>query len=67
MVHALHEIRRVLKPDGVLIDVRPLLDRWHVEVISARESRGTGRVEDFQIGLQDDAAANQAIAHAAQN
>ena len=67
MVHALKEIRRVLKPDGVLIDVRPLMDRWQVEVISAREIRATGRVDDFPVGLEDDAAANQAIAHAAQN
>lgn len=67
MVHALREIRRVLAPDGILIDIRPLLDRWQVEVTSAREIRETGRVQDFPIGLADDEAANHAIAQAAEN
>src|SRR5215207_3363305 len=64
MVDALAEIRRVLVPDGVLIDLRPILDRWPVEVISTREVRETGRMQDFPIGLADDAAANRAIAQA---
>ena len=34
MVHALEEIRRVLLPGGILIDLRPLADRWRVEVVS---------------------------------
>lgn len=67
MVHALNEIRRVLVPNGILIDMRPLLDRWQVEVTSMREVRETGRVRDFPIGLADDEAANQAIAQASDN
>ncbi len=67
MVHALNEIRRVLVPDGILIDIRPLLDRWQVEITSAREIRQTGRVQDFPIGLADDEAANRAIAQVAEN
>lgn len=64
MVHALGEIHRVLVPDGALIDLRPLSDRWLVEVHSARETRETGRVTDLPLGLQDDNAANQAMTEA---
>ena len=67
MVHALSEIRRVLVPEGILIDMRPLLDRWQIEVASARQVRETGRLQDLQIGLEDDKAANRAIAQAAAN
>ncbi len=67
MVHALNEIRRVLVPDGILMDIRPLMDRWQVEVSSVREVRETGRVRDFPVGLADDEAANRAIAQAAEN
>jgi hypothetical protein len=67
MVHALGEIRRVLKPDGILIDIRPLMGRWRIEVTSTRETRETGRVQDFPIGLADDEAANRAIAQASEN
>ncbi|MBK9927433.1 MAG: hypothetical protein IPP66_19355 [Anaerolineales bacterium] len=63
----MNEIHRVLVPDGVLIDLRPMLDNWHVEVASAREVRETGRVQDFPIGLADDAAANKAVAEAESN
>lgn len=64
MVHALSEIRRVLLPDGILIDLRPILDQWQIEVISTREMRETGRVRDFPIGLADDEAANRSVAQA---
>ena len=67
MVHALSEIRRLLIPNGILIDVRPVLDRWQIEVASMREVRETGRMQDFPIGLADDEAANQSVASAAQN
>jgi hypothetical protein len=67
MVYALNEIRRVLVPNGILIDIRPLMDRWQVEVTSIREVRQTGRVQDFPIGLADDQAANRAIAQASEN
>ncbi len=61
MVHALDEIRRVLVPDGILIDLRPLANRWKVEVVSARETRQTGHMTDMPLGLEDDQAANLAM------
>lgn len=67
MVHALNEIRRVLIPNGILIDLRPMLDRWQVEVVSARETNVTGRVTDFEVGLADDTAANRSMAQAESN
>lgn len=67
MVHALSEIYRVLVPDGILIDLRPVSDHWRVEVISARETRETGRVTDLPLGLEDDNAANHAIADVESN
>ncbi len=67
MVHALNEIQRVLVPGGILIDLRPVLDHWHVEVASAREVHETGRVQDFPMGLADDEAANRAMAEAEGN
>jgi hypothetical protein len=51
----------MLKPDGVLIDLRPLADHWPIEVFSARETRETGQVTDLPLGLEDDGAANQAM------
>ena len=67
MVHALGEIQRVLVPDGILIDLRPVSDHWHVEVFSARETRETGHVTDLPLGLEDDNAANQAMTNAEAN
>lgn len=61
MVHALDEIRRVLVPGGILVDLRPLAGQWRVEVVSARETRQTGTVTDEPPGLEDDRAANQAM------
>ena len=67
MVHALSEIRRVLVPKGILIDLRPVLSNWPIEVVSAREIRETGRIQDLPLGLADDNAANRSIAQAEQN
>jgi hypothetical protein len=61
MVHTLSEINRVLVPSGILIDLRPILDRWHIEVASAREIRETGRMKDLDVGLKDDDAANRSM------
>ena len=67
MVHALSEIRRVLLPDGILIDLRPVLDHWPIEVASARDVRGTGRIQDLPSGIADDEAANRSSARAEQD
>ncbi|MGE5642719.1 MAG: hypothetical protein ACM3Y8_06885 [Byssovorax cruenta] len=61
MVHALREIRRVLVPGGILIDLRPITDEWKVEVFSWRERSQIGHVTGMPIGLEDDSAANQAM------
>lgn len=61
MVHALGEIRRVLVPNGIMIDLRPISNRWHIEVFSAHETKETGRVTDLPLGLEDDAAASKAM------
>jgi hypothetical protein len=62
MVHALNEIRRVLVPDGILIDLRPLADDWPVEVVSLREVKRTGRVLDLPEQTDGDKASNAALA-----
>jgi len=62
MVHALSEIRRVLAPEGVLIDLRPFSDEWRIEVVSARETVETGHFTPSPIGVADDEAASQAMA-----
>jgi hypothetical protein len=61
MVHALGEIWQVLVPDGILIDMRPLGERWPIEVSSANEIKETGRVRDLPEQVNGDIAANQAI------
>ena len=32
MVHALEEIHRLVKPDGILIDIHPVVESSHVEI-----------------------------------
>lgn len=64
-MHALEEIRRILVPDGILIDLRPLADRWPVDVTSDRACREIGRLTDLPAGLADDETANNAIEEAA--
>jgi SAM-dependent methyltransferase len=64
MVHALQELRRVLVPGGILIDLRPIADGWPVEVASQAGIQTAGQVTDLPEGLGDDAAANAAMAEA---
>ena len=64
MVHALREIRRVLLPNGILLDLRPILSNWPVEIFSGRETRQTGRIQGLPLGLADDEAANRSITRA---
>jgi hypothetical protein len=61
MVHALNEIRRTLKPNGILIDLRPVSSNWSVEVSSSTGYQLAGRLDDMPIGLADDEAAFKAM------
>jgi hypothetical protein len=65
MVHALEEIKRTLVPHGLLIDLRPLLGSWPVEVAWGNEYREVGRLIDLPEALKDDEAANHAMEEAA--
>ena len=65
MVHALEEIHRTLVPSGLLIDLRPVADRWPVEVVEGQIYHSIGRLTDLPAGLADDEAANNAILEAA--
>ena len=61
MVHALDEIRRTLKLNGVLIDLRPVSSNWSVEISSSTGYQLAGRLNDMPIGLADDEAAFKAM------
>lgn len=64
MVHALEEIRHTLKPNGILIDLRPIENNWSVEVVSSAGWQAAGSLTDLPRGVADDAAANQAMREA---
>jgi hypothetical protein len=61
MVHALEESRRVLQPDGILIDIRPLNGQWPIEVTSSRGVKETGLLDDFPEPLHSNRASNEAM------
>jgi len=61
MVHALDEIGRVVKPGGILIDLRPVEANWPVEVSSASGYEAAGRLSDLPTAVADDAAAFRAM------
>jgi len=65
MVHALEEIRRVLAPAGILIDLRPLMDQSPVEVVSNGEAHLAGVVNQLPEDIANDEAANESIEKAA--
>ena len=68
MVHALHEAHRVLKPGGILIDLRPALKHRHAGLV-LDPAEGPGQGAGFKsLGVMredftDDRAANRAVAH----
>jgi hypothetical protein len=64
MVHALDEIRRVLKPRGILLDVRPVEDQWEVQVASSSVIATAGFLVDMPVGIADDQAAFAAMREA---
>lgn len=64
MVHALKEIHRVLEPGGILIDLRPVEENWHIEVYSSGGVQIAGRLSDMPIGVADDKAAFKAMTEA---
>ncbi len=64
MVHALEEILRTLKPDGILIDLRPVESNWPVEVSSSAGVQESGRLTDLPAALADDEAAFYAMREA---
>jgi hypothetical protein len=61
MVHALDEIRRTIKPNGILIDLRPVASNWSVEIASSTGYQFAGRLNDMPVGLADDEAAFKAM------
>jgi hypothetical protein len=64
MVHALAEIHRTLKPNGVLIDIRPVEDNWAVEIVSSTGWQFAGRLTDVPFAVADDEAAFNAMREA---
>ncbi len=60
MVHALKEIWRVLSPAGTLIDLRPFVASYPVEVVTGDDVQTAGTVDDSK-KLADDAAADSAL------
>ena len=61
MVHALNEIHRVIKPNGTLLDLRPVEDNWSVEVVDSAGWQASGRLTDMSVGKADDEAAFKAM------
>jgi hypothetical protein len=60
MVHALCEARRVLKPNSILIDLRPAIKHRDVGIVRAGRYRMLGTMRER---FDEDRAANRAIAH----
>jgi len=60
MVHALHEAWRILVPQGILIDLRPLCDEAPLEIVFTEGSESAGYV-DMSPNIADEIAADHAI------
>ena len=64
MVHALQEASRVLRPGGLLVDLRPISTGVQVQLqIAPGRWRAAGELDEKQF-LADDAAADRAVAQA---
>jgi len=63
MVHALHETHRVLKPNGLLLDLRPGAVHRRVGIEVDGQYRQLAMMNE---SLEDDYAANQAVAEVIQ-
>lgn len=59
MVHALHEAWRILRPDGLLIDLRPAAVHRRVGLMQAERYRPVGVMRER---FDDDRAADRAVA-----
>jgi hypothetical protein len=64
MVHALDEIRRTLKSNGILIDLRPVESNWPVEITSVSSYQEAGKLTDLPVAVTDDEAAFNAMREA---
>lgn len=60
MVHALREAHRVLKPNGILVDLRPALVHRRVGIERAGCYRQLGTLRE---PLDDDRAANRSVSY----
>ena len=58
MVHALHEAQRVLRPNGLLVDLRPAAVHRHVGVTQAGRYRPLGVMREL---FDNDRAADRAV------
>ncbi len=65
MVHALEEIRRVLIPEGLLVDLRPLAKPGSVELVAGGRQLKMGRLTDFPSEKIEEKASNSAFRKAA--
>ncbi len=64
MVHALHEAWRILRPQGILIDLRPLCTDAPLEIVFTGGYESAGLV-DMSLGIPEENAADQAVESAA--
>ncbi|MBX3038156.1 MAG: class I SAM-dependent methyltransferase [Anaerolineales bacterium] len=58
---ALSEIQRLLKPNGIFIDLRALESNWRVEICDSQQYQVAGPLNDAPEGLAHDEGANQAM------
>lgn len=65
MVHALKEIWRVLVPDGIMVDLRPLSGQLPLEIVADGQAKVAGLVDDSE-EIPNDIAASKSLARVAQ-